>query len=97
MTLYAAPICLGCLHYHRAGIVTRDTLAGKAPPPTGYCDAFPIDAGIPLLIWHGAVDHRQPVDGDRGVQYQPKTADAARYAAVLFRDANDAKAKKGAP
>ncbi len=95
MTLYAAPICLGCLHFHRSGIVTADTLAGKAPPPTGYCDAFPIDAGIPLLIWRSAVDHRQLVEGDRGVRYQPKTPDDARYAAVLFCDATTA--KKGAP
>jgi 2'-5' RNA ligase len=34
------------------------------------CDAFP--QGIPDPIWNNQVDHRQPVDGDHGLQWSAK-------------------------
>lgn len=34
------------------------------------CDAFP--QGIPDAILDNEVDHRQPVDGDHGIQFQAK-------------------------
>jgi hypothetical protein len=33
------------------------------------CEAFPY--GIPFAIRAGVVDHRKPVDGDRGIQFEP--------------------------
>lgn len=75
MTLYAAPICKGCVHFRRDGLPTQ---------ATGFCDAFPVDAGIPLAIWQSDADHRQPFAGDRGIRYQPKTARDAAYAETLF-------------
>ena len=33
------------------------------------CEAFPY--GIPFAIRMGVVDHRKPVDGDRGIQFEP--------------------------
>lgn len=34
------------------------------------CKAFPNE--IPLEIWNGKNDHKQPVNGDNGIQYEPK-------------------------
>jgi hypothetical protein len=34
------------------------------------CAAFP--DGIPMEIWNGRNDHRQPFAGDNGIQYEPK-------------------------
>lgn len=34
------------------------------------CAAFPY--GIPFAIRAGFVNHRQPVDGDRGIQFEPE-------------------------
>lgn len=34
-----------------------------------FCAAFP--DGIPADIWKNRVDHRQPVEGDHGLQWTP--------------------------
>lgn len=47
-------LCDSCKHYN------------KNYPPT--CKAFP--RGIPLSILNGTTDHREPVRGDKGVQYE---------------------------
>ena len=50
-------ICHLCRHRHpNPGVGMR-------------CEAFPY--GIPFAIRMGVVDHRKPVDGDRGIQFEP--------------------------
>ncbi len=59
MTTYAKPfICIWCKHFDR-------TVDAIAP----VCTAFP--TGIPAAIITNATDHRQPVAGDNGIQYEP--------------------------
>jgi hypothetical protein len=55
-----APQCFQCVHW------TADLDVAR-------CAAFP--QGIPLAIWHGRVDHRFPVAGDRGVRFEAANAD----------------------
>jgi hypothetical protein len=54
MSIGLAPICSVCTHY----------LGGAGLP----CDAFP--SGIPDAILSGKVDHRKPVLGDKGIQFE---------------------------
>lgn len=37
---------------------------------TKTCAAFP--DGIPAAIWNAADGHRSPVDGDHGIQFDPR-------------------------
>lgn len=53
--------CTLCRHW-RSPIGTSD------PGGPSTCAAFP--AGIPDDIWDNRVDHRQPVAGDNGVQWE---------------------------
>jgi hypothetical protein len=46
-----------------------------------HCTAFP--AGIPIEIAANEVDHRQPVEGDHGVQFLAKPGDS--FPAYAFR------------
>jgi hypothetical protein len=58
------PLCFDCKHFQ-----------GPAPPGTmsAYvCEAFP--DGIPMNILLLQPDHREPVDGDHGIQFEPKDA-----------------------
>lgn len=38
----------------------------------GFCAAFPDPPGIPGPIISGEWDHREPVEGDRGIRWEPK-------------------------
>jgi len=73
------PICMTCSH-HRG-----DMSHG------GECDAFP--AGIPQGILRNEVDHRRPIDGDEGIQWEQDPA-APRldrdYYDRLFQSPSDA-------
>jgi hypothetical protein len=52
--------CLSCAHFR------SPLLHGGAEP---WCLAFP--GGIPADVFRNVVDHRQSVEGDRGVRWQP--------------------------
>ena len=52
-----APMCVSCKRF-------------RPDAETLSCDAFP--DGIPDGILDNEVDHREPVDGDGGLRYDPK-------------------------
>ena len=58
MTIGAAPICVGCVHF-----IQDD---GK---PGLRCAAYP--GGIPDEIIFGEVNHRKPYKGDNGIRFAP--------------------------
>lgn len=55
-----APLCATCRHFRDVDEIGLT------------CDAFP--AGIPDDILTGELDHREPVAGDNGLQYEEKPA-----------------------
>jgi hypothetical protein len=65
MTARAEPQCMTCRHFRSPFSVP----AGAARPDGATCDAFP--QGIPDPIFANKIDHRQPVAGDHGVQWEP--------------------------
>lgn len=60
--------CGVCAHF-RSPLDNPD-----GPEDARTCDAFP--AGIPEEIWENRADHRQPYEGDNGIQWEP-AGDAA--------------------
>src|SRR5688500_13200405 len=64
--------------------------------PSGFphCAAYP--DGIPWEIQSGQVDHRQPWAGDRGVRYDPMTAEAFRDRAADLRAEAARRRQRGA-
>ncbi len=40
--------------------------------PERRCAAYP--DGVPAAIWSGQRKHDRPVEGDGGIQYEPRTA-----------------------
>ena len=72
MTSYTNPfLCLWCRHLHG-----RDD---DIMPVRLACSAFP--DGIPAKILGNRVDHRDPVDGDNGVRFEPIAGMSAAEAA----------------
>ena len=57
--------CFDCVHFDGAGGEPQDLHEGE---PTIICTAFP--RGIPDAIVEGRNMHREPVDGDNGLQYE---------------------------
>ena len=48
------------------------------------CAAFPAENSIPLEIWQGEYDHRQPYPGDNGILFDPGNAHCAAEVAKHF-------------
>ena len=77
MTTYPHPfLCLWCARLH-----DRD----EGPMPVELsCDAFP--HGVPDSIFDNEVDHRGPVEGDRGLRFVPiKRYTAADMDRLVFK------------
>ncbi len=55
-----SPSCTLCIHWHR----TRHRT----------CAAFP--DGIPMVIWLGENNHREPYPNDHGIQFERVTRDS---------------------
>ena len=51
-----SPVCSLCAHF-----------TGRSPGER-TCAAFPF--GIPMAIWNGHNDHKQPYPGDQGIRYE---------------------------
>lgn len=64
-------VCSYCRHYRPD--VGRHT-----------CAAFPVEDSIPMEIWQGEYDHRQPYPGDNGILFDPGNAHCAAEVAKHF-------------
>jgi len=61
--------CLACKHWQSP--LDRTDANAQQGVPTQVCDAYPLPSGIPSDVWWNRVDHRQPVDGDHDIQWEP--------------------------
>jgi hypothetical protein len=61
-----SPVCTWCRHLRDSGVDRQ-------------CDAFP--NGIPMAIWKGESDHREPFPGDNGIQFEAVETPAKRQSA----------------
>lgn len=83
MTSRPPPQCLACKHW--VSPLDRTDADARKDEPTQICDAFPLPSGIPDDIWWNRVDHRQPVDGDRDIQF--KAIDGMEFPEWAMADA----------
>ena len=58
MTTIEPPLCMDCKHF-------------VSEFDNWHCKAFP--GGIPEKILRGAADHKKPIKGDHGIQFEPIT------------------------
>lgn len=65
------PICVFCEHVRR-----------PFDWDDARCAAFP--DGIPQAIFDNESDHRQPIDGDQGIRFEPESQDGSNYAREMF-------------
>lgn len=82
MSARAKSQCGACDHYRSP--FSPENTTGLTKP---FCAAFP--DRIPADIWENRVDHRNPIDGDHGVQWSPLDGTAAYPAYALDPDASD--------
>jgi hypothetical protein len=77
VTKYGPPIGIYCARWHQ-----------REPGKRGlFCDAFPDGMGVPDEIMYSQVDHRtEEVQGDHGLLFVPKSAQAAAFAALIIDD-----------
>lgn len=68
MTIASKPLCVVCRHF-------------KPGQPGLPCDAFP--KGVPEDILINTLDHRKPVEGDQGVQFEVREGQEAKLEEVL--------------
>jgi hypothetical protein len=78
------PICASCVRYSPG---LGEDLFDSRP---ASCAAFP--DGIPDDVLLGGVDHREPVEGDRGVRYMPDRSTAGRRLLALYEESSQAPA-----
>jgi hypothetical protein len=87
MTVWLDPMCVLCVHYEGIDMPDGPDYEATRKAKTGRCTAFPgaaKGAPIPMDIWHNAADHRNPYEGDHGIQFQPYDQDGIDYAELLF-------------
>jgi hypothetical protein len=76
VTMHMRPICVYCTRLHNEATPGRWGL---------FCDAFPDGNGIPEAVLRAQVDHRQPLQGDHELQFQPRDAEASEEADKLVK------------
>jgi hypothetical protein len=74
------PICVNCEHWNE----------NSAHPVT--CKAFP--QGIPDEIFTYGNPHIEPINGDNGIQFEPRNGILTKYAKMAIDDYNEEKLKK---
>lgn len=73
-----APICMMCRRFRLEG--------GYGAPPS--CEAFP--HGIPSIILEEGADHRQPIEGDNGIQFEAREGVTPAEIEAWARDREEA-------
>lgn len=77
MTIGPRSQCIGsCVHYRSPFSRTDGNFSGRP-----FCAAFlDTEDGIPDAVLENEIDHRQPIDGDKGVRWQSNGAPFPTYA-----------------
>lgn len=61
--------CDACVHFRSPLTLPEPDRWERGP----FCAAFP--DGIPDLVYGNVVDHREPIAGDNGVQFEARAGD----------------------